>query len=146
MRAHYHGLLYSGYLDHFDPDHDDDDEEEDGEAEKENEEEKDDDADDHVDVDVDGVVDVDDNNTNDKVWDMFCCEGVKVLFRVALVLIKHALPRKVHIIANTFDIFLARFISLTSSSSPAPQVFTFQSSPPQQHNSNLGLIQQYDCN
>ena len=33
-----------------------------------------------------------------QVWDMFCCEGVKVLFRVALVLIKHALPRKVHII------------------------------------------------
>jgi len=30
-----------------------------------------------------------------RVWDMFCCEGVKVLFRVALVLIKHALPRKV---------------------------------------------------
>ena len=30
-----------------------------------------------------------------QVWDMFCCEGVKVLFRVALVLIKHALPRKV---------------------------------------------------
>ena len=29
-----------------------------------------------------------------QVWDMFCCEGVKVLFRVALVLIKHALPRK----------------------------------------------------
>jgi len=30
-----------------------------------------------------------------RVWDMFCCEGVKVLFRVALVLIKHALPRKI---------------------------------------------------
>ena len=39
--------------------------------------------------------DGDDNEMNDKVWDMFCCEGVKVLFRVALVLIKHALPRKV---------------------------------------------------
>jgi len=30
-----------------------------------------------------------------RVWDMFCCEGVKVLFRVALVLLKYALPRKV---------------------------------------------------
>ena len=30
-----------------------------------------------------------------RIWDMFCCEGVKVLFRVALVLLKMALPRKV---------------------------------------------------
>ena len=30
-----------------------------------------------------------------RIWDMFCCEGVKVLFRVALVLLKYALPRKV---------------------------------------------------
>ena len=30
-----------------------------------------------------------------RVWDMFCCEGVKVLFRVGLVLLKYALPRKV---------------------------------------------------
>lgn len=31
-----------------------------------------------------------------RVWDMFCCEGVKVLFRVGLVLLRHALPRKVN--------------------------------------------------
>ena len=30
-----------------------------------------------------------------RIWDMFLCEGVKVLFRVALVLMKSALPRKV---------------------------------------------------
>jgi len=30
-----------------------------------------------------------------RIWDMFLCEGVKVLFRVALVLLKSALPRKV---------------------------------------------------
>ena len=30
-----------------------------------------------------------------RIWDMFLCEGVKVLFRVALVLLKEALPRKV---------------------------------------------------
>ena len=30
-----------------------------------------------------------------RIWDMFCCEGVKVLFRVALVLLKNALPRKI---------------------------------------------------
>ena len=30
-----------------------------------------------------------------RIWDMFLCEGVKVLFRVALVLIKESLPRKV---------------------------------------------------
>ena len=35
------------------------------------------------------------DGTHIKVWDMFCCEGVKVLFRVALVLLKYALPRKV---------------------------------------------------
>ena len=30
-----------------------------------------------------------------RVWDMFMCEGVKVLFRVALVLLKFSLPRSV---------------------------------------------------
>ena len=30
-----------------------------------------------------------------RVWDMFMCEGVKVLFRVALVLIKFSLPKSV---------------------------------------------------
>ena len=30
-----------------------------------------------------------------RIWDMFLCEGVKVLFRVALVLIKYSLPHKV---------------------------------------------------
>lgn len=30
-----------------------------------------------------------------RIWDMFMCEGVKVLFRVALVLIKFSLPRSV---------------------------------------------------
>ena len=30
-----------------------------------------------------------------RIWDMFLCEGVKVLFRVGLVLLKSALPRKV---------------------------------------------------
>ena len=30
-----------------------------------------------------------------RIWDMFLCEGVKVLFRVGLVLLKAALPRKV---------------------------------------------------
>ena len=30
-----------------------------------------------------------------RIWDMFMCEGVKVLFRVALVLIKFSLPRNV---------------------------------------------------
>lgn len=30
-----------------------------------------------------------------RVWDMFCCEGVKVLFRVGLVLLKYSLPSSV---------------------------------------------------
>lgn len=30
-----------------------------------------------------------------RIWDMFMCEGVKVLFRVALVMIKYSLPRNV---------------------------------------------------
>ena len=52
--------------------------------------------------------DGDDNEMNDKVWDMFCCEGVKVLFRVALVLIKHALPRKVHLFCYVYLVELFR--------------------------------------
>ena len=35
-------------------------------------------------------------STSHRIWDMFLCEGVKVLFRVALVLLKSALPRKVN--------------------------------------------------
>ena len=35
-------------------------------------------------------------STYHRIWDMFLCEGVKVLFRVALVLLKSALPRKVN--------------------------------------------------
>ena len=35
-------------------------------------------------------------STSHRIWDMFLCEGVKVLFRVALVLLKAALPRKVN--------------------------------------------------
>ena len=35
-------------------------------------------------------------STYHRIWDMFLCEGVKVLFRVALVLLKAALPRKVN--------------------------------------------------
>jgi len=30
-----------------------------------------------------------------RIWDMFCCEGVKVLFRVGLVVLKYSLPAKV---------------------------------------------------
>lgn len=45
--------------------------------------------------------------TCERIWDMFFCEGVKVLFRVALVLIKECLPNEVlKTCTNKYDILI----------------------------------------